>query len=522
MKRIIIKPVFFVFLLVLLALSCKTSMPEPLLQVNIAELENFKCDGSPEEWSRVEPCRLWANPLGGFPDTSDLKAYLKTSWTKNKLILLLDVSDECLVADTLNPWKGDAIEVFMSPFRGSEYIFQASIVPGVQKDFIRIIKYEEDASGSFSIGKINSSSLINGNKRFTEIEIELPENEVTHRSFRDFAMQIYVDDADTGTDAKNQLVWYPVGQSFNSSTSMYPVELTSNNQSSFKGASRLTITDDERLTLYVFGASPGDKIGIYRNGKFLKNYKSVEKPDFMPDSFDILSKGWDLENDSLYVSLSKKSLSFHELFLAPRLYEKIKAKRFDKDIRNFIARDRQNFPPENATLFIGSSSIVRWETLKKDFPELQIIKRGFGGSTSEEALMYVNQIAIPYKPAKIVYYEGDNDIPMGFTSEEIRDNIKAFVDEVRITLPQTKIFLISPKPSINRMHLWDKYQKTHILIRELADQYDNVEYVDVSSPMFKKDGQLNYSLFVEDGIHMNEVGYAIWIKIIRAALELDK
>jgi len=333
-------------------------------------------------------------------------------------------------------------------------------------------------------------------------------------------MQAYVDDKDQDGSDKNIVVWYPVGQSYSSSTSMFTVNLHEKRQTIFKGSSRLVITDNEKLNLYVFGASEGDKIQIYRNGIFIKDFKSASASTYLPDSFDISTFGIDTENDSLFVSIKGESLCLHELILAPRLYEKIPEKKFERDIRNFRLRDRQLFPPENATLFIGSSSIVRWETLKKDFPELDIIHRGFGGSNSAEALMYMDQIALPYKPSKIVYYEGDNDVPQGLSADEISQNIKLFIDKVSMILPETKIYILSPKPSINRMHLWEKYRQTHTSLRNLADAYENVIYVDVSSPMFLPNGKLNHSLFVEDGIHMNEEGYKIWTEVLRKELGL--
>jgi lysophospholipase L1-like esterase len=497
-------------------------MPEPVFTVNLPLLENFTPDGISTEWDKIESYRLWADPLGGYPDTSDLVATMKASWNDKSLYLLFEVSDDTFLGDTLNPWNGDAIEVFLSPYRGSQNIAQVSIIPFPEHDFVRIHEQVYDSLLKVFSGEVKSFTRIDGKKRTTEIEIGLNINNNIDAKTSTLALQVYVDDADTGNREKNQLVWFPVGQSYSSSSSMYPICLGEKIPIVPKGASRLVITDNDKISLYVFGAKRKDKIGIYRNGKFMGNFKSNSNSLDQPDTIDISSYGWDIENDSLYVTLNNESLCFHEFLIAPRIYEKLEEKRFDRDIRNFIFMDRQSFPPENATLFIGSSSIVRWETLKNDFPELQIIKRGFGGSTSPEALMYINKIALPYKPSEIVYYEGDNDIVKGLSPEEIRDNVQAFITQVATSLPKTRVYIISPKPSISRMQFWETYKQTHLLLKKLADESDKVEYVDVATPMFDKYGKLNDSLFVEDGIHMNEAGYAIWTKVIRKALELDK
>jgi lysophospholipase L1-like esterase len=505
--------------------SCKSQIPEAKSVIDLPGIENISIDGNPAEWEKVKNYRLWADALGRYAEPSDFEASMKAGWNMEGLMLLFEVCDESFVSDTLNPWNGDAIEIFLASFRGSENIMQISIIPFEEGDIIKIQGLDgDDQSRTFS-GNIKSVTKTIGNKRFTEVEIGFLNNGVTSSASpgqnKRFAFQVYTDDADINSEEKNKLIWYPVGQSYNSSSSMYAVNLCETRQTDLTGSSRVVIEDNELITLYVFGAVSGDKIGIYRNGALLTSIKSKSKSAYLPDTVTLSSTGLNIENDSLFVTINGESLCLHELFLAPRLYNKVTEKRFDREIRNFIFMDRQSFPPENATLFIGSSSIVRWETLKEDFPELQVIKRGFGGSTSPEALMYIDQIAIPYKPSKIVYYEGDNDIPMGMSGEEIRDNVKAFIEKVHVSLPHTRVYIISPKPSINRMHFWDKYRYTHKLLRELADEYENVEYADVASPMFDKEGNLNHSLFVEDGIHMNQDGYAIWTDVLKKVMKIE-
>jgi lysophospholipase L1-like esterase len=513
-----INPALILIIFLLSVSGCKVKTNEPITNIAIPQLENFKLDGNPEEWKLIESYRLWSDPLAQSGIPSDINASCKVAWNRNSLLLFFNVSDDSFVGDTVNPWNGDAIEIFLAPFRGSVDILQYSIISFKEKDFVRVKTPAIFENPQVFSGNIKSASCIHGNLRTTEVEITfLPENS-TINTDKSFAVQFYIDDADTGKNETNKLVWYPVGQSYNFSSSMFTIKCFLDKQTKLPGSSRLIITDNKKINLFVFGADKGDKIGIYKNGKLLNHYKSNNVSTYLPDSFDISSFNWDIENDSLFVTINDESLCIHELLLSPRLYKETKIKRFDEEIRNFIFMDRQSFPPDDATLFIGSSSIVRWETLKKDFPELVIIKRGFGGSTSPEALMYINQIALPYKPSKIVYYEGDNDIPMGFSPEEIRDNVKAFIEKVAESLPGTKVYIISPKPSVSRMHLWEKYAATHLLLRELAQKYDFVVYVDVSSPMFKKNGKLNDSLFVEDGIHMNADGYAIWTMVIKKAM----
>ena len=502
--------------------ACSRSIPDPVFEVGIPLLEEFRCDGDTAEWTAVKSYRLWADPLGGFPDPADLDARFKVARNKNGLFLLFEVSDDHFLPDTSNPWKGDALEIFLSPYRGSESILQFSIIPGLHQDFIRADDYSKGDSGLFLKSEIVSFSRFEGNSRITEIEIPLAISQSDAGPMREFALQVYVNDADSGKTLKNQLVWYPVGQSYNSSSSMFRVRYSDKIQKTPGGTARLVITDGSKLKLIVFGASKGDKISVYRNGHMFKKYRAGSKYSYQPDSFDISSPIWNIDNDSLYVILNGETISFLELFLAPRLYEKMQPQRYEKEIRNFIYADRLSFPPKNATLFIGSSSIVRWESLKQDFPELQIINRGFGGSQSPDALRYIRQIVLPYKPSKIIYYEGDNDIPAGMSPEEIRDTIAEFVRLTELELPDTEIFILSPKPSISRLKYWPEYLKTNRLLKEFSESKRNVTYVDVASAMFSRNGKLDPGLFIEDGLHMTAKGYEIWTHVLREAIGLDK
>ena len=53
--------------------------------------------------------------------------------------------------------------------------------------------------------------------------------------------------------------------------------------------------------------------------------------------------------------------------------------RFEAEIKAFDELDRKNTPPKDAVVFVGSSSIKRWNTAD-GFPGLVVINRGFGGS----------------------------------------------------------------------------------------------------------------------------------------------
>ena len=59
--------------------------------------------------------------------------------------------------------------------------------------------------------------------------------------------------------------------------------------------------------------------------------------------------------------------------------------RWEKDIAAFEAADKMTPPQKGGIVFVGSSTIRRWDTAAY-FPDLKIINRGFGGSEMADAV----------------------------------------------------------------------------------------------------------------------------------------
>ncbi len=92
--------------------------------------------------------------------------------------------------------------------------------------------------------------------------------------------------------------------------------------------------------------------------------------------------------------------------------------RWESAMQAFEKQDKQNPPEKGGIVFIGSSSIRRWD-LKKSFPDLDLINRGFGGSVIADSIRYFDRIVTPLKPRTVVLYAGDNDIGRGMTAQEV-------------------------------------------------------------------------------------------------------
>jgi len=192
--------------------------------------------------------------------------------------------------------------------------------------------------------------------------------------------------------------------------------------------------------------------------------------------------------------------------------------RFDSAFAEFAAWDAQNAVPQDGILFVGSSSIVRWNTAES-FPGLPVINRGFGGSQASDVLPWLEEAVLQYDPAVVVYYEGDNDTSAGKKADQIFEDIRQFSEAVLAHDPTTQVVILSVKPSPLRWAQWPEMQATNALIREYADSKPTVEYVDVGTPMLGADGQPMPRLYVQDRLHMTPAGYEIWNRVVGPVLD---
>lgn len=196
-----------------------------------------------------------------------------------------------------------------------------------------------------------------------------------------------------------------------------------------------------------------------------------------------------------------------------------KAPRFDDAIAAFEAADKDAPPPKCATLFVGASSIRFWKSLKEDFPDRTVINRGFGGSTVWEVDHYFDRVVKPYHPKEIVFYAGENDLWIDKrTPDEIYADFVQFMRLKEKSLGATPVWFISAKPSKQRFAQLPLQAALNEKVKALADQRDDLAYIDIVPAMLKPDSTPK-DIFVADDLHMTPEGYAIWTPIVDAALD---
>lgn len=190
------------------------------------------------------------------------------------------------------------------------------------------------------------------------------------------------------------------------------------------------------------------------------------------------------------------------------------ARPFAKEINAFTASDATNPTPRGGILFIGSSSIRLWKTLKQDLLDLPVLNRGFGGSQIIDSVNYADRIVFPYKPRHIVMYAGGNDINAKKSPEQVFADFRAFVALVHAKLPRARISYISIAPNPARWSQIVQVREANRLIEEYTRTDKRLGFINVFPHMLGADGQPKPDIFVDDRLHMNPRGYEIWTRVV--------
>lgn len=191
--------------------------------------------------------------------------------------------------------------------------------------------------------------------------------------------------------------------------------------------------------------------------------------------------------------------------------------RFREEVEELTA-STSSLEINSPIVFAGSSSIRYWDT-KKYFPEKPIINHGFGGSETSDLICYARELILRPRPTQLFIYEGDNDLSSGKTVDVVVADMKTLLRVIKRSLPETQVHIISPKPSIARWNLREKYVALNQELKSLCESKENVAFIDVWSEMLQENGDLDETLFKEDGLHMNEKGYRIWTEAVLAHID---
>ncbi|WP_455541604.1 GDSL-type esterase/lipase family protein [Prevotella fusca] len=177
--------------------------------------------------------------------------------------------------------------------------------------------------------------------------------------------------------------------------------------------------------------------------------------------------------------------------------------------------------PANAIIMLGDSHSEYGENWNRFFPNAKkIINRGIIGDDSRGILKRLNQI-LPYKPSKIFFECGANDLSHGWSVERTFQGIVNIIETIRRQVPQTKLYVQSLLPLNERVGVWRLLKGKEDMIIQLNNRlksYCNsqaIPFVDLYTPLLGSHPKAMRTEYCRDGLHLTDKGYEVWANIIR-------
>ena len=206
------------------------------------------------------------------------------------------------------------------------------------------------------------------------------------------------------------------------------------------------------------------------------------------------------------------------------------AAKWEKDIIKLENLDKSENYSENAILFIGSSSIRGWRTMKKDMFPYETINRGYGGAHYTDIIHFTKRLVNNHNPKAILIFVA-NDIKGNNKSDiysknlpdrkpkEVKRLFKLVIHQIRSIHEEIPIFAIETTPTRSRWIAWPEISLANDLIMKYCDSKENLFYVSTRDYFIAKNGLPTEEFFIKDKLHLNKKGYKLWAEIIKNSLK---
>ena len=177
--------------------------------------------------------------------------------------------------------------------------------------------------------------------------------------------------------------------------------------------------------------------------------------------------------------------------------------------------------PDNALLFLGSSSIRLWETLAQDMAPYPVIQRGYGGAHLRDAIFFTDALLGDYQPAMIIGFIA-NDIkgdPQDESPAKVKRLFKFFIKQISARHPETPFLWVEITPTKSRWAQWEEIKVVNQKIKAYCEKTPHLYFVETADAFLTKEGLPRTELFIEDQLHLNPQGYNLWSSIIKKEIK---
>lgn len=181
-------------------------------------------------------------------------------------------------------------------------------------------------------------------------------------------------------------------------------------------------------------------------------------------------------------------------------------------------KEDQTIPPVTEGILLTGSSTARMWDLKKSFPDIVTLNRGFGGSQFVDVTLFAGEIIGKHTPQTIIVYSGDNDIHSGKSPETVAEEGVNCIKSLRIISPKSHFILLGIKPSKARWEHYPAMSQANALMEQHCASIKDVLFVDLGHLLLDNEGLPDSTCYLKDDLHLSEEGYRRWSEALKPLL----
>lgn len=166
---------------------------------------------------------------------------------------------------------------------------------------------------------------------------------------------------------------------------------------------------------------------------------------------------------------------------------------------------------KGAVVFLGDSITQGWNSLANAFPNIKVANRGIGGDTTRGVLYRMKDDVLDLNPKAIVLLIGTNDIGYNANPDDVADNIRAILENIKKFNPNMPVIICEVMPrSDQNQHFVGGIEKLNTLVAAAIKNDPKFTLCDTWSIYADANGNCKKEYFNTDLLHLNAAGYVKW------------
>lgn len=179
----------------------------------------------------------------------------------------------------------------------------------------------------------------------------------------------------------------------------------------------------------------------------------------------------------------------------------------------------RGFSAPGQLVVAGSSSVRRWERGFSDLARWGVVQRGFGGAHLTDIAGFAPELILAHAPAGALVFAGTNDVAAGHEPSAVVERYRCLAQQLHDARPGAPLLFIGITPTPARWEGWSRAEEVNQAVAGWAAQHPSLVYVDIPSAFLETGSPPDASLFVSDGLHLSESGYALWTATLLPELQ---